>query len=153
MKKLSAILALGLALSFNANAQGKKQSLHDQFTGQGYGVAGCGLGSVVFGDKPGMIQVVAATLNNTAGNQTFGITTGTSNCGESGKSARATQFIEVNKVSLENDLARGAGEAIVALSEVMGCQNADFTVQLKSAYAPGSTQEQMVSAATKSCQL
>lgn len=152
MKKLSAILALGLALSFNANAQGKKQSLHDQFTGQGYGVAGCGLGSIVFGDKPGMIQVVAATLNST-GYQTFAITTGTSNCGESGKSARATQFIEVNKVSLENDLARGAGEAIVALSEVMGCQNADFTMQLKSSYAPGSTQEQMVSAATKSCQL
>lgn len=152
MKTLSAILALGLALSFNANAQGKKKSLHDQFTGQGYGVAGCGLGSIVFGEKGGMIQVVAATLNSTGG-QTFGITTGTSNCGESGKSARANQFIEVNKVSLENDLARGAGESIVALSEVMGCRNADFTVQLKSTYAPGSTQDQMVTAATQSCQL
>jgi hypothetical protein len=153
MKLLSAFVALGLAFASHSAFAQKKQSLHDQFTGQGYGMAGCGLGSVVFGDKPGMIQIVAATLNAVSGNQTFGITFGTSNCGESGKAARANQFIEVNKVALENDLSRGAGESIVALSEVMGCKNPDFTVQLKSQYSAGASQEALVSAASKSCQL
>lgn len=152
MKLLSAFIALGLVLAGNAALAEKKKSLHDQFTGQNYGTAGCGLGSVVFGDQPGMIQVVAATLNST-GYRTFAISSGTSNCGEAGKSARANQFIEVNKVALENDLSRGAGESIVALSEVMGCQNTDFSVQLKSQYTAGANQEALVSAATKSCQL
>lgn len=153
MKLLSAIVALGLVVAGTAAHAEKKQSLHDQFSGQGYGMAGCGLGSVVFGDKPGMIQVVAATVNHTAYSQSFGITSGTSNCGEAGKQARANEFIEVNKVALENDLARGAGESIVALGEVMGCQNSNFTVNLKSQYAPGASKDQLVSAATKSCQL
>lgn len=152
MKLMGAIIAFGIAFTGTLAFAEKKQSLHDQFSGQSYGVAGCGLGSIVFGNKPGMIQVVAATLNNT-GYQTFAISSGTSNCGESGKKARAHQFIEVNKVALENDLSRGAGEAIIALSEVMGCKNADFTIQLKSAFTPGATQEQMVSAATQSCKI
>jgi hypothetical protein len=152
MKLVSAVIALAFVLAGNLALAEKKQSLHDQFTGQGYGMAGCGLGSIVFGDKPGMIQVVAATLNST-GYQTFAISTGTSNCGESGKSARANQFIEVNKVALENDLSRGAGEAIVALSEVMGCKNPDFTVQLKTQYVPGASKEQLVSAASQSCKI
>jgi len=152
MKLLSALVALGLVVAGTAAHAQKKQSLHDQFSGQGYGMAGCGLGSIVFGEKPGMIQIVAATLNST-GYQTIAITLGTSNCGEAGKHARANQFIEVNKVALENDLARGAGESIVALGEVMGCQNSNFTMNLKTQYAPGASKEQLVSAATQSCQL
>ena len=152
MKFLSAFVALGIAIAGTSAFAEKKQSLHDQFTGQGYGMAGCGVGSIVFGDKPGMIQVIAATINQYSG-QTFAISTGTSNCGESGKSARANQFIEVNKVALENDLSRGAGESIVALSEVMGCKNPDFTVQLKTKYAPGASKEQLVSAASNSCKI
>ncbi len=150
MKLLGVLLSLGMLVAGSSALAQKKQSLHDKFTGQSYGLAGCGLGSIVFGDKPGMIQVVAATLNGT-GYQTFAISTGTSNCGESGKQARAEQFIEVNKVSLENDLSRGAGESIVSLSEVMGCKNTNFTVELKSRYTPGSNQEQLVQAATQSC--
>src|SRR5690348_10000976 len=46
----------------------------------GYGVAGCGFGSMLFGKQPGFIQVLAATTNGTFGSQTFGISTGTSNC-------------------------------------------------------------------------
>src|SRR5205823_3826374 len=39
-----------------------------------YGLAGCGLGSMLFGDQKGMIQILAATTNGTFGSQTFGIT-------------------------------------------------------------------------------
>jgi hypothetical protein len=153
MKLVSSLIAMALiAGGTAAQAAGKKQSLHDQFTGQGYGMAGCGLGSIVFGDKPGMIQVVAATLNGT-GYQTFAISTGTSNCGDSGKMARANQFIEVNKVAVENDLARGTGEAVASLGIVMGCQNSDFSTQLRRNYSTGASVEQMSQAAATACKL
>lgn len=49
-----------------------------------YGMDGCGLGSIVFGNDNGTLkQVIAATLNGT-GMQTFGITSGTSNCVSAG---------------------------------------------------------------------
>ena len=44
-----------------------------------YGTAGCGLGSLVFGNQKGIVQIFAATTNGLFGSQTFGITTGTSN--------------------------------------------------------------------------
>ncbi len=86
-----------------------------------YGLAGCGLGSIVFGDKPGFIQVVAATLNGT-GYQTFGITTGTSNCGNGGKMG-AYEFIKANKVALASEISRGQGEAIESLSKILDCSD------------------------------
>jgi hypothetical protein len=90
-----------------------------------FGTAGCGLGSMIFHDKEGFIQVVAATLNDIGGNQTFGITSGTSNCVETEKGASAALFIEGNKVALQNDMARGNGETLAAFSKVIGCDNAD----------------------------
>ena len=50
----------------------------------GYGPAGCGLGSMIFEPDSGFTQVFAATTNGTSGNQTFGITSGTSNCASGG---------------------------------------------------------------------
>ncbi len=154
MRFFSSLVVLALVVGgMTAQAAGKKQSLHDQFTGQGYGMAGCGLGSVVFGEKPGMIQVIAATINNTSYSQTFAISSGTSNCGDSGKMARANQFIEVNKMAVENDLARGTGEAVASLGIVMGCQNSDFSTSLRKNYTAGATTEQMSQTAAQVCKL
>ncbi len=100
----------------------------------GYGTAGCGLGSLVIGSQPGFMQVFAATTNGTSGSQTFGITSGTSNCAGGGKTA--TQFIDVNKASLLNDAARGDGQTLSALSEIYGCKNsAEFSTLVKSNYS------------------
>jgi hypothetical protein len=90
-----------------------------------YGSAGCGVGSLIFGDQPGMVQVLAATTNGILGNQTFGITTGTLNCGDSaiGK-AGAKLFIEANQEALAKDASRGSGETIVTLSHLAGCKDA-----------------------------
>lgn len=88
----------------------------------GYGAAGCGLGSIVLGDQKGFMQVFAATTNGTSGSQTFGISSGTSNCGSGGKTP--TQFIEANKSALNNDIARGEGDTLAALSEIYGCSEA-----------------------------
>lgn len=119
MKKLLAI-AISL-VSVNAFAAG-------------YGSAGCGLGSIVLGDKPGFMQVFAATTNGTSGSQTFGITSGTSNCGSAGKSSE--QFIEANKASLGNDIARGQGETVDSLATIMNVSNkTEFAAALKAQYS------------------
>ena len=90
-----------------------------------YGMAGCGLGSMLFGNEPGIIQVLAATTNGTSGNQTFGITTGTSNCEDTGGgSASAKAFVETNRDAFAKDVARGTGETISSLTTLAGCQDA-----------------------------
>lgn len=132
----------------------KNKSLHAQFTGQEIGPSGCGLGSIVFGNEKGPIQILAATTNAAFGSQSFGISSGTSNCGASGThKAQITEFIEINKVSLENDIARGGGENLAALSEVMGCKNQNFYGQIRKNYTPGSSSQELNNAANKSCYL
>lgn len=86
-----------------------------------YGAAGCGLGSMAFGDQGGAVQIFAATTNGLFGTQTFGITTGTSNCGP-GLFAMGTQnFVEANREALAKDISRGEGEAIGALTVINAC--------------------------------
>ena len=90
-----------------------------------YGDAGCGLGSMLFGNKPGIIQVLAATTNGFFGTQTFGITTGTSNCGGSAAGIAATKaFIETNREALAKDISRGQGETVANLATLSGCSDA-----------------------------
>jgi hypothetical protein len=89
-----------------------------------YGTAGCGLGSVLFGDDPGGIQILAATFNATFANQTFGITTGTLNCGKGALgSGSAKVFIEANREALSKDISRGAGETVDTLTQIAGCSS------------------------------
>jgi hypothetical protein len=112
MRTLKTLVALALALAAtSAHAQKK-----------GYGTAGCGLGSLAFGDQPGGIQIIAATLNGT-GIQTFGITTGTSNC-TPGLLAQGTKnFVDANREVLAKDAARGEGEAVGALAVINQCKD------------------------------
>lgn len=90
---------------------------------EGYGTAGCGLGSLLFGNEPGFVQVIAATLNGT-GVQTFGITTGTSNCVDTASgSAGAKAFIQANRETVAKEIARGSGETISSITALAGCQD------------------------------
>ena len=92
---------------------------------KGYGTAGCGIGAMIWGDQPGMIQVLAATFNGTSASQTFGISSGTSNCADTGGgTASAKAFIETNREALAKDIARGSGETIESLSTLAGCKDA-----------------------------
>ena len=120
-----------------------------------YGVAGCGLGSLVFGKEEGAMQIVAATLNGT-GVQTFGITTGTSNCGK-GLFAKAEvdSFIKSNAVALENDIARGQGETLATLNNMLGCQasfGATLQQNFKTIYAEGADSSEQIQVLAQSCQ-
>lgn len=100
---------------------GMQNTNHGGFA-RNYGLAGCGLGSQVMGPKDG--QIFAATTNGTSGNQTFGITFGTSNCigtPTSAKADRMDKYIVANKVQLADDIARGEGETIQGLAQLMNC--------------------------------
>lgn len=90
---------------------------------QGYGDAGCGLGSVIFGNKPGAVQILAVTTNATFYSQLFGITSGTSNCRGIFASAKAEQnrYAEANYESLKQDIARGEGEKLRNFASLFGC--------------------------------
>jgi hypothetical protein len=121
LKRLALALALVTvsATSFADNTPAPAAS------GAKYGTAGCGLGSLLFGNKPGIVQIFAATTNGTFANQTFAITTGTSNCSDtSGGSASAKVFIQANREALTKDIARGQGETLRNLSNLAGCGNA-----------------------------
>ena len=94
----------------------------------GYGAAGCGLGSLVFGDQTGPVQILAGTTNGTAGSQTFGITSGTSNCGGSlltSANERLTPFVVANLDNLAKDIASGSGESMETLVELLNVPASD----------------------------
>lgn len=91
---------------------------------KGYGMAGCGLGSVIIGPAPGIVQIFAATSNATFTNNTSAITTGTSNCSADGViKAELEQRIYVaqNMQGLEMDISRGNGENLSSMAYLMGC--------------------------------
>ncbi|MET0414221.1 MAG: DUF3015 family protein [Polyangiaceae bacterium] len=90
----------------------------------GYGPAGCGLGSIIFEPDSGFTQIFAATTNGTFGTQTFGITTGTSNCDTGTKGSASTKaFVAANRSVLAKDIARGSGETLGSVSRLAGCEN------------------------------
>ncbi len=109
-----------------------------------YGLAGCGLGSVVMGKKGG--QISAGTTNGTSSNQMFGITAGTLNCVDSASAevaSRIDHFILVNRTQIQGDVARGNGETIAAISSYMGCESSSNQIgaELKSNYSAIFNQE------------
>jgi hypothetical protein len=117
MRKLLALAILALAApALAAESGGLKGS-------GAYGTAGCGLGSLAFGNQAGAVQILAATTNTLFGTQTFGITTGTSNCGPGLFAMGTKNFVEANREAVAKDISRGEGEAIGALTVINGCQD------------------------------
>lgn len=134
VSKLFAAAILSIVLAANLHAEEKKKAVIDQVSGQGYGTAGCGLGSIIFGDKPGFIQIIAVTSNGIYGNQTFAISSGTSNC-EQKAGSTAAAFIFANTDQLSTDMARGNGETLSNLSGLFGCKDSTmFGKKMQSSY-------------------
>lgn len=101
-----------------------------------YGDAGCGLGSMVLGSEKGWTQVFAMTTNGT-GMQTFGISSGTSNCTDGGAVAVEKQvphYVETNRFALAKEAARGGGETVAGLANLMGCKAETFGHNLQKNY-------------------
>ncbi|MBI5232857.1 MAG: DUF3015 family protein [Deltaproteobacteria bacterium] len=115
---------------------------------------GCGLGEVALegADETLMVQVLAATTNGTFGNQTFGITSGTSNCKQPTRvvsSERLNEFVAGNMDTLAKDMARGQGEALSTLAELMAVSHenrAEFYATLQANFSKVFTSESVESA-------
>ena len=121
--RTSLAVAIAVAL-FALPAAAQSKQTENAIKGSGrYGTAGCGLGSLAFGDTPGAVQILAATTNSLFGTQTFGITTGTSNCGTGLFAAGTQNFVEANREALAKDISRGQGEAIGALTVINACRD------------------------------
>jgi hypothetical protein len=103
---------------------------------------GCGLGSIAWEGQDGLMsQTLAATTNGTFGNQTFGITSGTSNC-EQYKTfthnPKVNIFVAENMDNLARDIARGQGEyvnTLAVLMEVPSAKRASFRSQLQAHFS------------------
>lgn len=121
-KTLVASLMLGAAVMVSAPAQAIDST-------------GCGLGSMAWRGQSGILpQVAAATTNGTFGNQTFGITFGTSGCDPNGRITGGTQkmvlaFLENNLEQFAMDAAAGEGETLTTLAGIMDMNEADVAAK------------------------
>jgi len=91
---------------------------------QNTNIGGCGWGTKLFDGQSGVLpQVLAVTTNGTSGNQTFGITTGTSGCTQDGvvrSTWKTAMFIDGNKERLARDMSIGNGETLDSLAHLIG---------------------------------
>jgi len=99
---------------------------------------GCGLGYLAFKDQDGLMsQTAAATTNGTFGNQTFGITSGTSECDRYktfASNEKVNKFVAENMDNLAKDIAKGNGEylgTLAVLLEVPETQRGEFYSKLQ----------------------
>ena len=87
---------------------------------------GCGLGSMAWRGQKGVVpQVLAVTTNGIFGNQTFGISSGTSGCDQNGRITGGTGkmmlgFLENNLEQYAFDASRGQGETLATIAGITG---------------------------------
>lgn len=95
-------------------------------------MAGCGLGYILLSHKDNdkVTQILGATTNGTSGNQTFGISSGTSGCTEDGAvkiAKEAEVYAEVNFDTLRVEMASGQGEFVNTFARLVGGQGSDVS--------------------------
>ena len=136
MKKIiSLIAAIGLTTAVYANEN-----------------TGCGLGSMIIKNQNStMLQAIAATTNGTSGNQTFGITSGTSNCNKPNNfvsNDKLNKFVEDNMDELALDISAGKGETLETVAKLMNVENnVEFSAKLQSNFTSIYSNENVTSAA------
>ena len=73
-----------------------------------------------------MLQAFAATSNATSGNQTFGITSGTSNCSKPNNfvsNDKLNKFVTENMDELALDISAGKGETLSTVAKLMNVED------------------------------
>ena len=135
MKKIiSLIAAIGLTTAVYANEN-----------------TGCGLGSLIIHNQNTVaLQVLAATTNGTSGNQTFGITSGTSNCAKPNNfvsNDKLNRFVSENMDELAMDISSGKGETLSTVAKLMNVENtSDFSAKLQANFSTIYSSENVTSA-------
>ncbi len=114
MKKIMIAAALTLTMTTAAFAASAKSNV------------GCGLGTLAWAgraDNSSLFQAFQATTNGTSGTQTFGITSGTSECQTNSKfvqNEKLIHFVQANMDNLAKDIAMGKGETLDTFAEMLG---------------------------------
>lgn len=101
---------------------------------------GCGLGNQVIKNQDTvLLQVLGATTNGTSGNQTFGITSGTSGCVKPASivsNEKVKSFIANNMDQLAMDISAGKGESIDTLATLLKVEDkAEFGTKLQNNFS------------------
>jgi len=122
-------------------------------TGKARKNVGCGLGTMLFqnnADESSLLQAFQATTNSTSGNQTFGVTTGTSECDQPSafvKNDRLNEFVVANMDNLAKEIAMGRGETLDAFAELLQIpteKRAEFYQKMQTNFAKIFTSENVV---------
>ena len=135
MKKIiSLIAAIGLTTAVYANEN-----------------TGCGLGSLIIKNQNTVVlQVLAATTNGTSFNQTFGITSGTSNCDKPSNfvsNDKLNKFVSENMDELAMDISAGQGETLTTVAKLMNVEDTKaFSSKLQANFTNIYTSENVTSA-------
>ena len=128
MKKLYLASALAVAMAFSSNAMAVVST-------------GCGLGSMAWRGQSGVVpQILAVTTNASFGNQTFGISSGTSGCDQNGRITGGTQrmvlnFLENNMEQYALDASRGEGETLDTLAGIMEVDKNELATKVHDNFA------------------
>lgn len=142
MKRVLLAVALTLAYATAAIAAGTAKAN-----------TGCGLGTVLWGDKADgstMSQTLQATTNGTFGNQTFGISSGTSECKQPSSFAsngNLNRFVLSNLDNLARDIAQGRGENLDTFFELLQVpveKRPEFAAKLQGNFEKVFTSDQVV---------
>lgn len=153
MKKFVAVAVMSLLLVFAVSLD--FAAAKSTTSGEAKRNTGCGLGTMLFknkADNSTILQSLQATTNATFGNQTFGITSGTSECEQPAKFAkndRLNEFVVANMDNLAKDIARGRGETLDAFADLMQVpveKRAEFYQKLQANFAKVFTSENVVMA-------
>ena len=135
MKKIIGLIAaVGLTASVYANEN-----------------TGCGLGSLLIQNQNStVLQALAATTNGTSGNQTFGITSGTSNCSKPNNfvsNDKLNKFVTENMDELALDISAGKGETLSTVAKLMNVEDTTaFSAKLQANFSNIYTNENVTSA-------
>ncbi len=125
MKKILVSIAAIVALSSSVMAGVNSQT-------------GCGLGFMIIkDDSTAVLLALQATTNGTSGNQTFGVTSGTSGCKKTQfvMNDRAEEFVASNMDQLAKEISQGHGESVDTLAELLEVSDkATFSASLQANY-------------------
>ena len=127
MKKLFFLILVSFLIQPLAHAKKQKPSPG--------GTDGCGLGWRVTKKKT-LYATSVRGMTNLVVPPTFGMSTGTIGCEKhkfAAKDVPAVNYVATNFNNLKHEIAMGQGPALIGLSELMGCSNAQgFSQTLKS---------------------
>ena len=123
------------------------------FAGNAHNNVGCGLGTMLWeskADNSTLFQVFQSTTNGTSGSQTFGISSGTSECRTPSKfvqNEKLIHFVQANMDNLAKDIAMGKGENLDTFVEMLGIdagQSDAFKAKLQANFSNIFTSDKIV---------